>query len=272
MGLPNKKTCYMNINKDNIDLNAPAFGAGAQTLESLTAEPTSVEEPVITEDISEEETVDSVEENKVPYSRFKKFHDKALQAEQEAAEWRARVEELERRPTRTESTSTTEMPDYWVELYGDSEASERAWKIQERREQEIQERAYEAGLRGAQEYESTQKQQLDSNVEAIDESFEMLSDYLGRDLNAKEQSAILDIVDDYTPKNADGNYAGPLMPFDKAWEVYELKQNSGKTVQRKDRDSVASLTGVSSQGNTDNAEEVNKNFNPLARGSWRSRL
>lgn len=262
----------MNINKDNIDLNAPAFGAGAQTLESLTTEPTSVEEPVVREDISEEETVDSVEENKVPYSRFKKFHDKALQAEQEAAQWRAKVEELEQRPTRTESTSTTEMPDYWVELYGDSDASARAWKIQERREQEIQERAYEAGLRGAEEYESKQKESLNNNIAVIDEGFEQLSDYLGRDLSEKETDAVLSIVDDYTPKDADGNYAGPLMPFEKAWEVYELKKNSGKSAQRKDRDSVASLTGVSSQGSTDTMEEANKNFNPLARGSWRSRL
>lgn len=261
----------MKTPNENIDLNAPAFGPGAQTLESLANDQTSVEEPVHTEDVENESEEDSVEENHVPYSRFRNVNEARRQAEQEAAEWRARAEELERQP-RTESFQSTSMPDYWVKLYGDSEASQEAWKIQERREQEIQERAYEAGLRGAEEFESKQQQQIEHNVATIDENFEMLSDYLGRDLTAKEQSAILDIVDDYTPKDSNGRYAGPLISFDKAWELYELKQNVGRTAQRKDRDSVASLTATSSQGNTEVSEEAARTFNPLERGTWRRRL
>lgn len=260
----------MKTPNENIDLTAPAFGPGAQTVESLT-QPTSVEEPVSIEDI-EEAPSPSVEENKVAYSRFKNVNDARRQAEQDAQMWRTKVEELEsQRTTRTENHSTS-MPDYWVELYGDSDASARAWHIQERREQEIQERAYEAGQRGAEEFESKQQQALENNVATIDEHFENLTDYLGRELTAKEQAAVLDIVDDFTPKDQNGRYAGPLIPFEKAWEMYELKQNSGKTAQRSSRDSVASLSASQSQGNTDVNEETNKNWNPLARGTWRSRL
>ncbi len=262
------------MDKTKVDLNAPAFGSGAQKLEDLINDAhrqSSVEETTEPKEEKEEE-VESVEETKVPYSRFKKFHEEARQARAEAEEWRAKAEALEQRPRYDREEETSEMPSYWIKLYGDSEASKEAWQIQERREQEIERRAYEAGQRGAEELEVKQQQRIESNVATIDDSFEDLSDYVGRELTAKEQSAILDIVDDFTPKDSYGRYAGPLIPFEKAWEMYELKQGSAKVSQRKDRDSVASLSGASSQGNTEINEEQARNWNPLARGTWRSRL
>jgi hypothetical protein len=95
---------------------------------------------------------------------------------------------------------------------------------------------------------------------------------IGRDLSEKEQSAILDIVDDYTAKDNDGNYQGALMPFDKAWEVYELKNASSRSATRQSRDNVAALSGTSSQGNTTDQAKKDESWNPLARGSWRNRL
>lgn len=263
------------MDKSKIDLNAPAFGAGAQKLEDLIADAhaqeTSVEEKPVVES-HEEETDTSEEETKVPYSRFKKFHDEARQARAEAEEWRAKAEALEQRPSRHEVDESDEMPSYWRELYGDSDVSQKAWSLEQRRQEEIERRAYEAGQRGARELEIEQRERIESNVATIDDNFEDLSEFIGRDLTAKEQSAILDIVDDYTAKDADGNYQGAIMPFEKAWEIYELKQGSQKSVQRKDRDSVAALSGTSSDGNTEVNEEANKNWNPLARGSWRKRL
>lgn len=257
---------------DKIDLNAPAFGPGSQSGDVLNkVEPSVEEQPEVKQE--EEESVEtSVEENKVPYSRFKKYHDEARQAKIEAEEWRRKAEELEQqRPTRYEEDDSS-MPSYWKELYGDSDASRRAWQIQEQREQEIEKRAYEAALRATEEQELIQQERIEGNVAAIDENFELLSDYVGRELTAKEQSAILDIVDDFTPKDEYGRYAGPLIPFDKAWEMYELKQGSARASQRKDRDNVAALSGTSSQGNTEVNEEADRNWNPLARGTWRKRL
>jgi len=261
------------MDKTKIDLNAPAFGAGSQNLNDLKETPTSVEEQPVIKVPEQEEQVESEDETKVPYSRFKKFHDEAKQARAEANEWRAKAEQLEsRRPAYKEVEESDDMPSYWKELYGDSDASQKAWQIQQRHEEEIERRAYEAGQRGARELESIQREQIDFNVATIDDNFEDLSAYVGRNLTAKEQSAILDIVDDYTAKDNNGNYQGAIMPFDKAWEIYELKQGSAKSSQRKDRDSVAALSGTSSQGETEVQAEQAKNFNPLARGSWRNRL
>jgi hypothetical protein len=258
----------MNL-REQIDLNAPAFGSGAQRLEDVNQTEPSVE---VEQETIEQEPVESVEETKVPYSRFKNIHEAKKTAEAEADYWRAKAEELEQtRSYRTEEEP--DMPSYWVTLYGDSDASQKAWKIQQQREDELEQRAYEAGQRGAQELETKQREKINSNLNTIDDHFDNLYDFVGRELTAKEQSAILDIVDDYTAKDENGNYQGALMPFDKAWEIYELKNNSTKSATRQSRDTVAALSGTSSQGNTTaQTEEQNKNWNPLARGSWRARL
>lgn len=261
---------------EKIDLNAPAFGPGSQKLDDLKIE-TSVEEtPVIIKE-EEEDDEEPVGENKVPYSRFKKYHDRATEAEAEAERWRIKAEELESsRVSRREPADFGEMSSKWKDLYGDTEASQKAWDVQQQMLQEwredVRREAYEEGQRGAEELEVKQRVQIETNVATIDESFEVLSDYVGRDLTAKEQSAILDIVDDFTPKDDFGRYAGPLIPFEKAWEMFELKQDQAKATARKDRDNVASLSGTSTSGNTEVGADTDKNFNPLERGSWRKRL
>lgn len=265
------------MDKTKIDLNAPAFGPGSQKLDELAQDTnlTPVGEQQGHQVEEEGIAVEPEGETQVPYSRFKKFHDKALESEREAEMWRQRAEELEQSRysnARSDNNESTEMPSYWVELYGDSEASQKAWKIQQRREEEIEQRAYEAGQRGAQELEYRQREVINSNVVTIDENFDYLSDVIGRDLTAKEQSAILDIVDDYTAKDSDGNYLGEIMPFDKAWEIYELKQNTSTLSKRRDRDEVASLSANPSQGDADFQKEQNRNFNPFERGSRRKRL
>lgn len=263
------------IDKTKIDLTKPAFGSEAQTLSSLTEEPkeTSVEEPKQNSEIeaTEEETESSVE-NKVPYSRFKNIHNRALEAEAEAEKWRLRAEEIEQsRTTRYDADEPEQMPSDWKELYGDSEASQKAWAVQQRREAAIERRAYEAGQRGAEELEVRQAERINTNIASIDENFEDLSAYVGRNLTAKEQSAVLDIVDDFTPKDETGRYAGPLISFDKAWELYELKQGSANAAKRQSRDNVASLTGTSSQGSTE-VKADDEAWNPLERGTWKKRL
>ncbi len=265
----------MSVDKSKlgIDLNAPAFGTSAPKAE-IPMSPSVEETEAGTEPKVKEEEAKIREENKVPYSRFKNIHSRALEAEAEAEKWRERAEELEanRRESRIsrETEETSEMPPEWKELYGDSELSERAWKLQERREREIERKAYEAAERAAEEREIRQQARINENLSVIDENFEDLSAYVGRELTDKEQAAVLDIVDDFTPKDDYGRYAGPLIPFDKAWEMYELKQGSSTSSQRKDRDEVAAISGTSSQGNTDTAlrEEQDKNWTPK-RGSWR---
>ena len=71
---------------------------------------------------------------------------------------------------------------------------------------------------------------INDNVSEIDDRLEDLTEYLGREMTEDETSAILDIVDEYTPKDKDGNYLVGLIPFDYAWEIYQAKKSIGKNI------------------------------------------
>lgn len=260
------------LDKSKIDLNAPAFGEKAQKLVDVqeTKEEPAVEavaEPVV--EVKKEEVVEepSVEESKVPYSRFKKFHDEAIQLRQEAEEWRVKAEAI--KPVVEEVT-----PDeIWTKLYGDSPEAKEAYKLQQQREEAIERKAYEAGQRGARELTEQEAQRTEKNLETLDDHLEQVSAVAGRELTEKEESQILDIIDDYTPKGNDGTYAGAMLSPDKAWEIYELKNQASQAPKRQSRDAVASLSGAPTQGESQAVkDERNKNFIPGNWGSWRDRL
>ncbi len=246
------------MDKDKIDFNAPAFGPDAQKVET---EP-SVEEQEI-KDTKVEEKVE--EESKVPYSRFKKFHDEALQLRREAEEWRTKADKPE-----PKIDLQDEAYKLWIENFGDTEASKKAWanqlKITQTLEDRALERARSSAIEAVKEERQAEVARVNQNLESIDSSFENLDAFVGHDLSEAEQSAILDIVDDYTPKDEDGNYSGPL---EKAWEIYNLKQESSKFAKRTSRNAVASLAQPS-QGEP-NADK-NKDFDPRDWNAYQKRL
>jgi len=251
------------------DLNAPAFGPGSQNAEGTQdAAPASVEQP----EVQEEESVESVEENKVPYSRFKNIHNRALEAEARAAEYQAQLDALRAQSFREPHREETTLPSDWVEMYGDSDASKRAWERQQEMNEQIKYEAREEALNAVREERTMEVERINTNLETIDEQIDALSAYVGRDLTDKEQSAILDIVDEFTPQDEEGNYIGATIPFDKAWEIYEMKTQSQNSPRRQARDSIAGLSGSASQGETSIGGEKNKDFNPLDWNAWKKRI
>lgn len=262
-----------------IDLNAPAFGEGAQKIEEV-ADETEVKPAIEAKETKEEEKeLEASEESKVPYSRFKKFHDRALEAERDAAEWRAKAEsanEVRRETNTPEIDLQDEAYKLWLENFGDNDASRKAWqnnlKINASLEQRAIERAKDEAIKAVQNERENEARQTEDNVKLLDESFEDLSALVGRDLTEKEQNDVLDIVDDYTPKDDDGNYLGELLPFNKAWEIYELKTAAQKVKKAASRNAVAGISANQTQGEAQVDAEKDKTFNPLDWGAWRKRL
>lgn len=70
------------------------------------------------------------------------------------------------------------------------------------------------------------------NVAEIDKNLAALSRHVGRILSDEEQEAILDIVDEFMPKDEKGGYYWPLVSFEKAWEVYELRNQVKKLLAK----------------------------------------
>lgn len=260
------------MDKSKIDLNAPAFGEGSQKVEELEPKDNPTEESQPKEDkVKEEEPEPSVEEQKVPYSRFKKFWDKAKELEAEVEELRSKPES---KPA-PDYTPTEEMTPEWKEMFGDSEASKRAYTLDLKRQEayleKAQELAEQKALEAVEQRESFESKRIENNLAKIDENMELLSDYVGRELTEKEQSEILDIVDEYSPKDDRDNYLATIS-FEKAWDILQ-KSNASATAQKKEsRNAVAGLAGTQTQGEPDNKAEQDKNFNPLDWGAALRRL
>lgn len=266
---------YNMLDKTKIDLNAPAFGEKAQKLEDVIETPkepvveTVVETPV---EVKKEEVVEepSVEESKVPYSRFKKFHDEAKRFHEEAEMWKAKAEAIE--PVRTASEEV-KPDDIWLKLYGDTPESREAYKLQQQREEALEQRFRDKALEAVRNEKYEEVQRTEKNLETLDDHLEQVSAVAGRDLTAKEESKILDIIDEYTPKGEGGTYAGAMLSPDKAWRIYELETQAALAPKRQSRDQVASLSNAQPQGESQAVkDERNKNFVPGNWSSWRDRL
>lgn len=207
----------------------------------------------------------SVEENKVPYSRFKNIHERYKEAEQEAAYWKAQAEELESRNVEKEEYHETgELPAWWKRLYGDTSESKEGYAIWKENNPTLsREDIRQEALQAYQEVQRSETRRIAQNLESIDEKMDDLSVYVGRDLTEQEQADVLDIMDEYTPQDEDGYYIGQVFPAEKAWEIYELKNASDKAGKKQSRDKVASLISSESRGEPSPIQtQSDKNFDP----------
>lgn len=206
-----------------------------------------------TSEDSSSTVVNESEEQKVPYSRFKKKVD-------ELNDFSERVnfleQELERMSTaRTESTDTSDvdMPKEWQELYGDNEASKKAWAIQQRREEELMTRAELRAIERIKQQQVEEIQQVEDNETTIDENLSDLQEKVGRKFTSKQEEEILGIVDEFSPVGDDGKYVS-LFPFEKAYEIYSLRNSQKGASTREARKNVAELAGNASDGEIDSTD------------------
>lgn len=267
-----------------VNLDSPAFGPGAianEPKENVTTqpsqgesenrnetkvEPTSGGEPVV---------APPTEEQRVPYSRLKAVTDARREAEDRAAEAEDRYQRLlSEREQRQQGQfqQQVELPTWWVKLYGDTDQSKEAYSYELERQQTIREEARREALEAVREERAQEGQVLSSNERIIDNRLEDLGQVLGRDVTEQEEASILDIVDEYTPKDRDGNYAGELISFEKAWEIHELRQSQATGKTRQARRAPTDLTSQSSQGEPTGKEKDDKNWNPLDWNSWKRRI
>ncbi len=270
------------MEKEKVDLSGPAFAPAQISHDSVEEEEHKAEETQENEGQGSEGTPEtSVEENKVPYSRFKNIHERYKDTQREYQEYRAQTEaELERlrqgREERQTFEQSSETPDWWKKLYGDSPESKEGYRIFSQNmprtltKEEIRQEARQAYI----EEQQQESQRVEGNLETLDDTLDDLGAYLGRDLTEKEQADVLDIMDEYTPKDDDGMYMGPLFSAEKAWEVYELRQRANQGTRKQERDSVASLTGTESHGEPGTSHTLDKDWDASRLqdfGNWRTR-
>lgn len=237
------------------DEEKPASPASqAETENKETASPSSEEK--------ENEDV----EQRVPYSRFKSVVE-------ERDEFKSTIQSLEERLSLLETTrqtsqdEVTDVPAEWKELYGDSDVSKRAFQIQLAREKQLQEQAVEMAIEKLRSADREEKESVDQNLETIEENLSSLQETIGRKLTPKQEEELLSIVDEFSPTDDNGKYV-TLFPFDKAYEIYELRNSKSSSSTVRARKSIADITGTASEG------EVDSSSVPFERGwdNWRKAL
>jgi len=213
----------------------------------------TVEDPSPSSDDSE------VVEQKVPYSRFQSVVRERNETAALVESLESRLAELEN--ARAEAVPTVsadiDLPPEWVKLYGDSDIAKEAFKVQVKREQQISENAVREALRQLKAEELYERQALVENEEIVEDNLSSLQESIGRKLTKKQEEEILGIVDEFSPTGEDGKYVS-LFPFDKAYEIYELRRAKSGQPTRMARQSIADLTGNASEGEGDSTDPTFK--------------
>lgn len=218
------------------------------------------------EEEAEEETV--VPESRVPYSRFEKVNERAIKAEMEREFLRTQLEAAQRNQSSQPVTDGT-LPDYWVELYGDSDLSRKAWSAEQKRMEVIQETATQRAFENLQKAQREEAQLETQSAEEITNSLDDFQAQAKRTLSKAERNSILDIMDEFTPKDEHGNYAAPLLAVEKAAEIYDLRNTTASASKKAARRNAATLAGASSEG-APSGSDKETHFRAGAWDSWRN--
>ena len=251
---------------DNSNANSFQFEEEKAPEAEVTTEATEeVTDSASTEDNN---TVDSSQEDeqRVPYSRFKKLVDERDARESTIQKLEERLTDLETKRSETTNNADIEMPDEWVKLYGNSDVAKEAFKIQLKREEQIQERAVTTAIERLKSEQNENTKRLVENETIIDENLSTLSEQLGKKLSSKQEEDILGIVDEFSPVGEDGKYTS-LFPFDKAYEIYTLRNGIKTQATSTARKVVADLSNDNSQGETESTPTFNRGWD-----SWQKEL
>lgn len=226
----------------------------------------------------EEETVEEVEEKvseptdkdsvadkaRIPYSRFEKVNERAIRAEE-------RLKLLEEQAdSRTDSNKDDLTPEEWIELYGDSDVAKKAWALDQKLKSKSSEEITSRVLEEIEKRQTEKQSEVEKNLAYIEDNLSKFEESLGRSLTESEESAILDIQDEFTPKDEKGNYISPLLSPEKAFEVYNLRQGKSREEKGQARRRVVSITGASTDG--EGSASAYDNYKPGDTGLWRNKL
>ena len=168
------------------------------------------------------------DEDNLPFHK----HPRWIAKQRETEELRAKLEELSPLKDEFEQIKSQlpkqpepdpEMPDWWKDAFGTDEASMKAFKQKLADEDRLLATMEE---RVANKIRQTEAQEI-ADREAQVQKWETHIENEIQALYAKgytfDKNELLKVVDDYS-KDGQGNYTGYVFPFDKAYEILQLKK------------------------------------------------
>lgn len=233
-----------------------------------------VEEKQIKQENKEEVSSSSedvvADKARIPYSRFESVNEAKIRAEAKAEMLEQQLIQYQNsKVVETNKSDEIELPQEWVELYGDSEAAKKAYQVQIGFNERLLEQATEKAYEKLTNREREEKEAVNNNLEYIESNLLKFQEKLGRKLTEAEEDALLDIQDEFTQKDENGKYVSDLLSTDKAYEIYTLRNQTAKFAKSQARNKVVSITGASSEGDISTSSV---DFKPNVWGSWRDKI
>lgn len=258
--------------KSKVNLDAPSIPddeesdvVEEQEESAATSEATESEEEseAKAEDDSEDTDVEQ-DVPRVPYSRFETINERRIQAEEQLRILREQQEKEQL--SRAAQTDEAGIPGYWKELYGDSEASVKAYKLRQQELAEERKQLHESLREEIRREQMESEKAVEETVQSWQDQFEAVSAKSKRSFTESQRSAILDVIDELSPKDKDGKYiVDPIDYLPKAIELYDLRQEKANAKRSESKRKTASLTSARSEGqSTDSKGSWN--------GDWWSKL
>jgi len=211
----------------------------------------------------------------IPYSRFSHYVKTAREAERENDRLRSQLEDYrqghaERSDYRSLPNDPNEVPPEFQALFGnvnDPENGQKVkdlWKLEQSRIYDIERRTEEAAERAVERREAVRNQKYEANLRAIEDEQTAFEEALGRKLTKVEEEGVMTVLDEFSPQDEGGiDY---LIPFHKAFDIYEMSKGKNKEGQKR----IAGLSSSPSSGPTSpNPETKNPGFNRQDFGNWR---
>ncbi len=179
------------------------------------------------------------------------------QAEPEKDTTEEQTEKIEEVSQRNEDA----LPEWWVAASGDDENSRAGYKNQLRIAEEITNKAIQAREEARLQEEAARAEQVEAIEQSFDEQMDDLEDSLGRELTANQKSELLDIVGEYSPQDADGQYTA-FISLEKAYDIWSSKGQS-----KPEKKMIAEIASTQSSGGAVSTPAERPQW-----GDWRKRL
>lgn len=205
------------------------------------------EESEVEESTEEEDSETDVERDtpRVPYSRFESVNERAIRAEEELRI----LKESQQHGTVPANDAPVQLPSYWVKLYGDSDASKEAFQL---RQQELKETRQELYQSLREEMEQEREQEEARTEELVDDWSAQIDDFAAthkRKFTDTQTDALLDVMDELTPKDSKGNYlVEPISLLPQAVELYDLRQERASAKKKQSKQATTRLTAARGEG------------------------
>lgn len=210
-------------------------------------------------------------EDNIPFHK----HPRWIAKQRELEEMREKLSEIETikqefSQFKQQNTSNEpEMPEWWVESFGNDDASRNAWKKQVEHEQKLYQDWESRILEKVKTSEAQEaKQQADAvaKYEAEIENKIFALQEKGYKFNKNE---LLKVVEEYSTDET-GKFSGVLIPFEKAYQILQLKKSIPSTTDKvRQKAADLSVQNTSSGIKTNNVPSLSE-IREKGWGAWRN--